>query len=109
MAELQTLARPYARAAFSVARDQQALAEWGQALQRLAVAAGDDNMAALIGHPDVAADDLVGTFGTSLAPAEMLDTFVGEEAMGTWTLQVGDQASPDEGTLNSWGISYDCM
>ena len=51
MAELQTLARPYARAAFAVARDAQALPQWGDALSRLAEAAADDNMAALISHP----------------------------------------------------------
>lgn len=54
MAELQTLARPYARAAFAVARDQQALPVWGEALNAMAQASQDDNLAALIAHPDVA-------------------------------------------------------
>ncbi len=59
MAEMQTLARPYARAVFSVAREQQQLPAWAEALQRLATAASDAKMAAIIGHPSVAADVLV--------------------------------------------------
>ena len=59
MAELQTLARPYARAAFSVAREQQALPAWGEALAALAQASQDESLAALIAHPNVAADVLV--------------------------------------------------
>ena len=59
MAELQTLARPYARAAFSVARDQQALPAWDEALSTLAQASQDETLAALISHPNVEADVLV--------------------------------------------------
>jgi subtilisin-like proprotein convertase family protein len=33
-----------------------------------------------------------------------LDWFHGENAMGTWTLDIRDDASGDGGTLNSWGI-----
>ncbi len=59
MAELQTLARPYARAAFTVAREAKALADWGTVLERLAQAARDEKMASLIGHPAVPAQTLV--------------------------------------------------
>ena len=59
MAELQTLARPYARAAFSVARDAQAVPQWGDALTRLAQAVSNDNMAALIGNPGVRSEQLL--------------------------------------------------
>ena len=59
MAELQTLARPYDRAAFSVARDAQSLPQWGDALTRLAEAASNDDMAALIGHPGVGSEQLL--------------------------------------------------
>ncbi len=60
MAELQTLARPYARAAFTVARDQQNLPVWGEALATMAQASQDVSLAALIAHPNVTADTLVG-------------------------------------------------
>lgn len=54
MAATQTLARPYARAAFSVAREAGELPAWGAALDKLAAACGDDKLAALIRHPGVA-------------------------------------------------------
>lgn len=60
MAELQTLARPYARATFMVARDQQALPAWGEALGSLADAVRDGNVAALVTHPTVDATTRVG-------------------------------------------------
>ncbi len=72
MAELQTLARPYARASFSVAREQQQLPQWGDALARLATAVADQDLATIIGHPAVAADVLVGLL-TDLAQARDLN------------------------------------
>lgn len=60
MAELQTLARPYARAAFAAAQEQQKLPVWGEALERLSAATQDEGLATLIGHPAVSSDVLVG-------------------------------------------------
>jgi len=58
------------------------------------------------------ANDLVGTFPTTLSPAESLDVLLGEPLQGTWVLHIIDHASGDSGTLNSWRISnsngYDC-
>jgi subtilisin-like proprotein convertase family protein len=51
------------------------------------------------------ADDIVGTYGTDLAAAESLDGFAGEAALGTWTLEVRDEATGDTGTLNAWGLT----
>ncbi|BBI54913.1 hypothetical protein HORIV_73340 [Vreelandella olivaria] len=42
MAELLTVARPYAKAAFEYARDHEALDSWSQALSFLSVAVADD-------------------------------------------------------------------
>ena len=54
------------------------------------------------------ANDVVGTFPATLAPAESLDTFAGENAQGVWTLQVNDTyPSADDGVLNSWGIEVE--
>ncbi len=33
--------------------------------------------------------------------------FDGESTMGLWELTVSDDAAPDAGTINSWGIDYD--
>lgn len=54
MAEIATIARPYAEAAFRLARERQALPAWSDALGRLARVAEDPQAAALIGNPNVA-------------------------------------------------------
>ena len=51
MAELATLARPYANAAFDLAKDSDRIAEWGQALIFLAQACADDEVKLLIASP----------------------------------------------------------
>jgi len=50
------------------------------------------------------AEDIVGTYGVDLAPAEPLSAFVGEPAAGTWELSVTDNADVDTGTLNGWSL-----
>ncbi|MEE4175131.1 MAG: F0F1 ATP synthase subunit delta [Xanthomonadales bacterium] len=51
MSSLTTLARPYARAAFEVARESGALAEWAAGLEAAAVAVSEPTMAAYLGSP----------------------------------------------------------
>ena len=53
MAENVTLARPYAEAAFRIARDANQLSGWADALTRLAAVVADADMAALISNPKV--------------------------------------------------------
>jgi F-type H+-transporting ATPase subunit delta len=53
MAELSTMARPYAKAAFELARDEGKLAEWSALLAGIAAAVRDKQVAAAIGHPAV--------------------------------------------------------
>jgi len=55
MAELSTLARPYAKAAFSAAVDSGDIAGWSTALQTLAVITKADKVAELILSPSVSA------------------------------------------------------
>lgn len=38
-------------------------------------------------------------------PQGLLSDFTGDDAAGTWTLVVSDNAFADEGTLNSWSLS----
>lgn len=52
MAELTTLARPYAKAAFEYARDSQSLAEWLPQLQLAAAVSRDSRMQALLRNPE---------------------------------------------------------
>lgn len=62
MAESTTIARPYAQAAFDLAREQNALARWSEMLQVAAQVAADAQMTALIKSPHIARDDLVQVF-----------------------------------------------
>ncbi|MEK9774634.1 MAG: F0F1 ATP synthase subunit delta [Quisquiliibacterium sp.] len=55
MAELLTIARPYAEAAFKIARDGSALPSWSDALARLATVASTPVARDLVGNPKIAA------------------------------------------------------
>ena len=53
MAEIQTLARPYAEAVFELAKSGNALARWSDMLVFIAAVAADKNMQRLAGDPRV--------------------------------------------------------
>lgn len=77
MAELSTLARPYAKAVFELARDGKALADWSALLAGVAGAVRDPAVAGAIGHPAVGraalADALVEGLGKAATePAKNL-------------------------------------
>jgi len=59
MSNALTLARPYARAAFALARDAGRLGDWSSRLAFSAHVASDPRVHALLGHPGMRADDLV--------------------------------------------------
>ena len=65
MSQALTLARPYARAAFGVARDAGALPAWSEALALAARVAADPQVAGLLGNPKLSRADVA----TLLAPA----------------------------------------
>jgi F-type H+-transporting ATPase subunit delta len=54
MAEKNTIARPYAQAAFDLASAQKQLGPWSERLQLLTAVVADDRIQRLIGHPRVA-------------------------------------------------------
>ncbi len=56
MADTTTVARPYARAAFEVARDSDSLQRWSDFLQLLSAVVKDPQMAAVLDNPDLGAD-----------------------------------------------------
>jgi F-type H+-transporting ATPase subunit delta len=62
MAELVTIARPYAEAVFRLAKDGNAFGDWSRMLQVAAAVAQDAQMAALIADPNVKAGDLARVF-----------------------------------------------
>ncbi|MCL2524434.1 MAG: F0F1 ATP synthase subunit delta [Betaproteobacteria bacterium] len=62
MAESVTIARPYAEAAYRLAQEAQAQAVWSERLQRLALIAQDEDMAALMGNPRLSVEQVADLF-----------------------------------------------
>ncbi len=62
MSSALTLARPYARAAFEIARERGTLGEWAGKLAFAAQVAADPRAAALFGDPRIGAGDLASMF-----------------------------------------------
>lgn len=60
MAELNTLARPYAKAAFEFAQSQQQLTQWSAALGLLAAVSQDGTVRQLLQQPQLTADAKAG-------------------------------------------------
>jgi F-type H+-transporting ATPase subunit delta len=58
MAELATIARPYAEAVFRVAKEGNALADWSEKLAFIAAVYQDPQMQTAIGNPKVTANDV---------------------------------------------------
>ncbi|MGB5325022.1 MAG: F0F1 ATP synthase subunit delta [Pseudomonadales bacterium] len=72
MAELRTLARPYAKAAFSAATGSDALAQWGDQLATLGAVAAQPRVAAMISSPTIEAAERASKLAAlvgDLAPA----------------------------------------
>ncbi|MBX3690431.1 F0F1 ATP synthase subunit delta [Dokdonella sp.] len=70
MSSALTLARPYARAAFELARSRSALGEWAGKLAFAAQVAADARVAALFGDPRVAQADLAALVTPADEPAD---------------------------------------
>ena len=60
MAEAKTVARPYAEAAFALAREQKTLAAWSGMLALIAAVAGDQQLRHLAADPRVSHEQLLG-------------------------------------------------
>ena len=71
MSQSLTLARPYARAAFSLARDSGSLPAWSDALAFAAQVAADPRVAGLLGNPNLGEGDAV----TLLSPQAADEAF----------------------------------
>lgn len=66
MAELLTLARPYAKAAFAYASEQGATDNWSNALQVLSAAVQDEAFSAYLNRPELTPVEQVGIFAKVL-------------------------------------------
>ena len=76
MAEIATLARPYAEAAFRLAQECKALDTWSEALGRLAQVAEDPAATSLIGNPNVAAGQVEEIFRSVAGENAELGNFI---------------------------------
>ena len=66
MAELLTLARPYAKAAFAYASEQSASDSWSQALELLSAAVQDEAFSAFLNRPELTPAEQVSLFAKIL-------------------------------------------
>ncbi|MEE7545662.1 F0F1 ATP synthase subunit delta [Xanthomonas sp. Kuri4-1] len=73
MSQALTLARPYARAAFAIARDEGTFAPWSEALAFSARIAVDPRVSALLSHPGLSQEQAV----SLLAPEPAGETYAG--------------------------------
>jgi F-type H+-transporting ATPase subunit delta len=62
MAELSTLARPYAKAAFEFARDNDALAQWSEMLMLASQLSAQPKVAELLSSPSLTSNQMANTF-----------------------------------------------
>jgi F-type H+-transporting ATPase subunit delta len=74
MSSALTLARPYARAAFALAREHDQLSQWSMRLGFSAQIAMDPRVQALLGHPKLTAEEAV----ELLLPPGMQDAVFGQ-------------------------------
>ena len=51
------------------------------------------------------ADDIVGTYPTTLTPLSSMSALAGEVIAGDWTLTATDSFDGDDGVINSWGLA----
>jgi F-type H+-transporting ATPase subunit delta len=78
VAERATIARPYAKAAFAVARERKALGAWSRMLQIAAALVADERVDRLLTSPNLSEDQLVDLFSNLNAsgPDEEMGNFV---------------------------------
>ena len=88
MAETVTIARPYAEAAFRLAREQGALDRWSQMLHLLEIVVQDERIARCIGDPNLSSRQLeslvLGVCGEQLdgAGRNFVQVLVGNDRLG---------------------------
>ena len=84
MTDTSTIARPYARALFDIAKHEDTLTEWAEALRALAQVVADQNARAFLSRPDLdneARVDFVSAIGVQAGAAEFLDSSRGQNLL----------------------------
>ncbi len=84
MTDTSTIARPYARALFDIAKEEDALAEWAEALGALAQVVVDENARAFLSRPDLDIEDRVNfasAVGKETAASALVDSSRGQNLL----------------------------
>lgn len=84
MADLDTVARPYAKALFDLAQAQGRLAEWSAALNTAAAVAGNEDAERHLGQPELRAEqraDFVADLAGALGQGEMFGSGEGRNLL----------------------------
>ncbi|MCX7121918.1 MAG: F0F1 ATP synthase subunit delta [Gammaproteobacteria bacterium] len=76
-----TLSRPYAKAAFSIAKSENQLVLWSEVLKNLTIAVSDKNMAAAIKNPSITKERL----------CELLSVFTAKQSMANFVRLLADK------------------
>ncbi len=90
MAELRTIARPYAEAAFGLAKEENAFGVWSEALSAMAAVVAAPEMKAVIGNPALAPARLAELIasaapGLSKSQKDLLSVLAKNERLATLT------------------------
>ena len=91
MAEPVTIARPYADAVYKLAREKNVLAQWSDALANLDAVVADTRVQAIIGDPNVSAQQLEGLVLGVIG--DKLDALVANEARSFIQVLVQDRSA----------------
>ena len=84
MTDTSTIARPYARALFDIAKREDALAKWAEALGALAQVVADENARAFLSRPDLDDDarvSFVSAVGNEAGAATLVDSSRGQNLL----------------------------
>ena len=82
MSQALTLARPYARAAYAIARDNGAAPQWSEALGFAARVAADPRVQSLLGHPQLGRGDAVALLSPPAAGNTAAPDLFGNDLFG---------------------------
>lgn len=91
MSQALTLARPYARAAFAIARDAGVAPQWSAALGFAARVAADPRVQSLLGHPQLGRGDAIALLSPPAATgAGAPDLFSNNDLFGNFLALLAD-------------------
>ncbi len=90
MSQALTLARPYARAAYAIARQTGAAAQWSDAFAFAAQVAADSRVQSLLGHPQLDRGDAVALLSPPTASNAAAPDLFGGDVFGNFLALLAD-------------------